>query len=47
VAGPGGVEQPAGDVVVVDVAELVGDDEPELGGREAVEQRVVDDHALG
>ena len=41
------VQQAAGHVAVVHVTELVRDDEVRLGPREALEQRVVEDDALG
>ena len=40
------VEQPVRHVVVAHVAELVGDDEPRLGGREVLQQVVVEHDAL-
>ncbi len=40
-------DQPVAHVVVVDVAELVRDDEPRLGRREVVHERVVEHDALG
>ena len=40
-------DQPVAHVVVVHVAELVGDDEPRLGRREVLHERVVEHDALG